>query len=166
VSDTNVDNAVDKLRKSLAQFVLTPSRMIIAVEHMMSLLASTYIWGAPGIGKTDIVRQIAKKRGARLCAIHLPQFDPADLKGIPIRMKDDSIRWMPSSYLPQQHEEFFDEFKDTRQIDFNFPFAEDLAVYLYNRENELIFCWNPTFGNSIDQRILEFRLYIRANRFR
>ncbi len=41
------------------------------------------IWGSPGIGKSEIVRAIAKQRGIALIDIRLAQKDAIDIKGIP-----------------------------------------------------------------------------------
>lgn len=41
------------------------------------------IWGSPGIGKSEIIRAIAKKRGISLIDIRLAQRDAIDIKGIP-----------------------------------------------------------------------------------
>jgi hypothetical protein len=41
------------------------------------------IWGSPGIGKSEIVRSIAKQRGISLIDIRLAQRDAIDIKGIP-----------------------------------------------------------------------------------
>ena len=47
-------------------------------------LTSMFIWGGPGIGKTDIVKQIAKKLNISLIVFHLSQIDPTDFRGLPI----------------------------------------------------------------------------------
>lgn len=42
-----------------------------------------YMWGAPGIGKSDITRQVADELEVSLIDERLSQMDPTDLKGIP-----------------------------------------------------------------------------------
>lgn len=42
-----------------------------------------FIWGAPGIGKTDIVRQVGKKFGVDVVVFTLSVRDPVDFIGLP-----------------------------------------------------------------------------------
>ena len=63
-------------------------------------MAAVFVWGAMGIGKTEIVRSVSEGEGCRIIPLHLPQFDPTDLKGIPVKI-GDTVIWMTTSYLPQ-----------------------------------------------------------------
>lgn len=94
-----------------SKYPLTPALMIPVLRHLLPMIksdgtvkkmTSVFVWGAMGVGKTDMVRQLAKKWGCDLLALHLPQFDPTDIKGIPVRDDDGNVRWVPSSELPQQ----------------------------------------------------------------
>lgn len=38
-----------------------------------------FIWGAPGIGKTQITRQLAEKKGVGYTPLHLTLMEPIDL---------------------------------------------------------------------------------------
>jgi len=42
-----------------------------------------FIWGAPGIGKTEILRQVANQNEAVVIEWHLSQIEPTDFRGIP-----------------------------------------------------------------------------------
>jgi hypothetical protein len=42
-----------------------------------------YIWGAPGIGKTEILNQVAEKLGCVVQEWHLSQIEPTDFRGVP-----------------------------------------------------------------------------------
>lgn len=42
-----------------------------------------FIWGAPGIGKTEILRQCADKLGCVVQEWHLSQIEPTDFRGVP-----------------------------------------------------------------------------------
>lgn len=46
-------------------------------------LNSIMIWGAPGIGKTDIIQQIAEDLGLDLIIFHLSQIEPVEFRGVP-----------------------------------------------------------------------------------
>jgi len=44
---------------------------------------AVYIWGAPGIGKTEILNQVAEKLGIVVMEWHLSQIEPTDFRGVP-----------------------------------------------------------------------------------
>jgi len=61
----------------------------------------TFLWGAPGIGKSSIVKQIAQKKGLAFIDLRLALMDPTDLKGIPFYDKDShTALWAPPAFLP------------------------------------------------------------------
>ena len=60
-----------------------------------------FIWGAPGIGKSSIVKEIARVNGMEFIDLRLSLLDPTDLKGIPFF--DPESRegvWAKPSFLP------------------------------------------------------------------
>jgi hypothetical protein len=61
----------------------------------------TFLWGAPGIGKSSIVKQIAQKNGVEFIDLRLALMDPTDLKGIPFYDKEShTALWAPPAFLP------------------------------------------------------------------
>ena len=80
-----------------------------AVDLSKTILAMSeknipaFIWGAPGVGKSSIVKQVATKRGIDFIDLRLALMDPTDLKGIPFY--DDeahSALWAPPAFLPRE----------------------------------------------------------------
>jgi hypothetical protein len=57
------------------------------------------LWGPPGVGKSDMVRQVAAKHGAPVIDIRLSQMEPSDLRGIPFRV-DGQVNWAIPALLP------------------------------------------------------------------
>src|SRR5512134_2662413 len=57
------------------------------------------LWGAPGVGKSRIIAQIAARHGVPLLDIRLSQLEPTDLRGIPFR-KGELVEWSVPSMLP------------------------------------------------------------------
>ena len=57
------------------------------------------LWGPPGVGKSQIIADIARKHGVPLIDIRLSQMEPTDLRGIPFR-KDDNVEWSVPAMLP------------------------------------------------------------------
>jgi len=65
----------------------------------------TFIWGAPGIGKSSIVKQIAQKNSVGFIDLRLALMDPTDLKGIPFYDKEShTALWAPPAFLPREGE--------------------------------------------------------------
>ena len=65
----------------------------------------TFLWGAPGIGKSSIVKQIADEKGVGFIDLRLALMDPTDLKGIPFYDKEShTALWAPPAFLPRDGE--------------------------------------------------------------
>ena len=129
-----------------------PSTLVPLLEYLLGEqkrdgswkpAANVMIWGAPGIGKTEIVRQTARSWGYATVALHLPQYDPTDIKGIAVRMEDGTIRWMTTSYLPQQAiKRVFD---DGKSVTVEFKIANpdrDLWVRVVDPKGRMVHAWN------------------------
>lgn len=76
---------------------------IATAANLASLYISAaipvFLWGAPGVGKSDAVRMIAKARNVPLIDVRAVLLDPVDLRGIP-SIVDGVTRWNPPSFLP------------------------------------------------------------------
>ena len=57
------------------------------------------LWGPPGVGKSQIVAEIAGKHGVPVIDIRLSQMEPSDLRGIPFR-SGDTVEWAVPGILP------------------------------------------------------------------
>jgi MoxR-like ATPase len=57
------------------------------------------LWGPPGVGKSQIVAQIAARYAAPLIDIRLAQMEPTDLRGIPFR-DGRHVVWSVPAVLP------------------------------------------------------------------
>ena len=57
------------------------------------------LWGPPGIGKSQIIAQVATRHKAPMIDIRLSQMEPTDLRGIPFRI-DNRVEWAVPSMLP------------------------------------------------------------------
>ena len=68
------------------------------ITHKIDL--SAMIWGAPGIGKSSIVRQVAEEQGLCFVDVRLSQLAPTDLRGLPVP-KDGITCWAPPEFLPR-----------------------------------------------------------------
>lgn len=57
------------------------------------------LWGPPGVGKSQMVAQVAKKYSVPVIDIRLSQMEPTDLRGIPFRV-GDVVEWATPAMLP------------------------------------------------------------------
>ncbi|WP_204326601.1 AAA family ATPase [Rhizobium lusitanum] len=57
------------------------------------------LWGAPGIGKSDVVEQTAHKLGMALIDQRLTTLEPVDLRGLP-HIRDGAAVWANPDILP------------------------------------------------------------------
>jgi len=57
------------------------------------------LWGPPGVGKSQIIAQIAQCHGVPLIDVRLSQMEPTDLRGVPFR-KGDLVEWSVPALLP------------------------------------------------------------------
>ena len=60
-----------------------------------------FIWGPPGIGKSDIVSQISEDIDAYMIDVRLSLWEPTDIKGVPYyAANDNTMKWAPPAELP------------------------------------------------------------------
>ncbi len=63
-----------------------------------------FLWGAPGIGKSEIIQQITDSLGNSLMIdMRLALMEPTDLRGYPFRNPEtNQMEWAPPADLPSQ----------------------------------------------------------------
>jgi MoxR-like ATPase len=79
--------------------------------HLLTVIEKEYIstrsghhtpvmlWGAPGVGKSQMVAQVAEKQDTPLIDVRLSQMEPSDLRGIPFK-EGSSVEWAVPAMLP------------------------------------------------------------------
>ena len=81
------------------------NELIQSLSALVGQKVPTFLWGAPGIGKSSIVKQIAKEKGMAFIDLRLALMDPTDLKGIPFYDKEShTALWAPPAFLPKEGE--------------------------------------------------------------
>ncbi len=83
------------------------------LEHQMQLLldgdvdardiAPLMLWGAPGIGKSALIRDLCSEHGWGFVDVRLAQRDPVDMRGLPVP-QGESVRWLLSSEWPRDRD--------------------------------------------------------------
>ena len=74
-------------------------RMAAVLEKLLDQDWAVFIWGAPGIGKSSLVRQTGEKLGLPVTDLRASLLDPTDLRGIPA-VEKGRARWCPPAFLP------------------------------------------------------------------
>lgn len=76
------------------------------VSQSLEILAQNkqpiFLWGPPGIGKSQVVKQTADRIGVALLDVRAILLDPVDLRGIPHITSEGLTKWCAPSFLPQQ----------------------------------------------------------------
>ena len=89
--------------ENLAVRQVSPNATKKAIARAFKKQRPIFIWGAPGIGKSDIVQQIGNDMSALVIDIRLSLWEPTDIKGIPYYAANDNImKWAPPVELPDE----------------------------------------------------------------
>jgi hypothetical protein len=62
---------------------------------------SVFLWGAPGIGKSSIVKKVAQDNNLELIDLRISQLAPTDIRGLPY-IENRQARFAPPSFLPTE----------------------------------------------------------------
>ncbi len=88
---------------------MSDSRTVTAVQARKSLLKAfkvqrpLFLWGPPGIGKSELVEGITNELGGLMIDLRLGQMEPTDIRGIPFYNKDSGkMDWAPPVELPDE----------------------------------------------------------------
>ncbi len=62
-----------------------------------------FLWGPPGIGKSDIIKQLGEELDAHVIDVRLSLWEPTDIKGIPyFDSNSNKMVWAPPLELPDE----------------------------------------------------------------
>ena len=88
---------------------MRPSQLITVLQREFESAHTGHhtpvmLWGPPGVGKSQMVAQVAADHGVPVIDIRLSQMEPSDLRGIPFRV-GDHVEWAVPAMLPdaQRH---------------------------------------------------------------
>jgi hypothetical protein len=74
-----------------------------AIRKCFAKKRPAFLWGPPGIGKSEVVEGIAREMGGFMIDLRLGQMDPTDIRGVPYYNKDLGVMdWAPPIDLPTQ----------------------------------------------------------------
>ena len=80
---------------------VSPNSAKASIKHAILKKRPIFLWGPPGIGKSDIVHQIGGMVNAHVIDVRLSLWEPTDIKGIPyFDSNEGKMVWAPPSELP------------------------------------------------------------------
>jgi len=89
--------------ENVAIRTLSPNKAKNSIKHAIKKQRPIFIWGPPGIGKSDIVHQIGEYMDAHVIDVRLSLWEPTDIKGIPYyAANDNTMKWAPPVELPSK----------------------------------------------------------------
>ena len=80
---------------------VSPNEAKRAIRKCIKINRPLFMWGPPGIGKSDIVKQIGEEQGRPVIDVRLSLWEPTDIKGIPYyNAAYNTMCWAPPAELP------------------------------------------------------------------
>ena len=74
-----------------------------AILTCFKAMRPVFLWGAPGIGKSEVVEGITKELNGFMVDLRLGQMDPTDIRGVPYFNKELGLMdWAPPIDLPSE----------------------------------------------------------------
>lgn len=84
---------------------MKPSRALAALHTLLGIRQPVFLWGPPGVGKSQLVAQAAAQRGMALRDIRAVLLDPVDLRGLPRIDATGRTSWCAPTFLPGPQDE-------------------------------------------------------------
>lgn len=79
-----------------------------SIKFAFKARRSVFLWGPPGIGKSELVKSIADELGGVMIDLRMAQMEPTDIRGIPYyNATENNMCWAPPVSLPTK--EFADK---------------------------------------------------------
>ena len=88
-----------------ANRTVSPNEAKAAIRKCIKKQRPVFMWGPPGIGKSDIVKQIGNEQEREVIDVRLSLWEPTDIKGIPYyNSNSNTMTWAPPAELPTDPE--------------------------------------------------------------
>jgi len=90
--------------ENVAIRTVSPNKAKTSITHAMKKKRPIFLWGPPGIGKSEVVEQITNSLpNSHLIDIRLSLWEPTDIKGIPyFDSNSGTMVWGAPSELPSE----------------------------------------------------------------
>src|SRR6056300_2084399 len=89
--------------ENIATRTVSPNNAKKSIIRAFKKKRPLFLWGAPGIGKSDIIHQIGDYLDAHVIDVRLSLWEPTDIKGIPYyAANDNKMVWAEPAELPTE----------------------------------------------------------------
>jgi len=78
---------------------MKPTLAAEAIDTCIRAKQPLFIWGQPGVGKSSVVKQVAKQKDMELIDLRLTLLDSVDLRGFP-RVKNERMSFAIPEFFP------------------------------------------------------------------
>lgn len=148
----------------------TPSEAISAINALWPLRLSVMLWGRPGVGKSQLVAQLARARKAELRDVRLSQKTASDIGGLPAldHQNKQTTFYLPD-FLPREDKPgilFLDELpgadEQTRIAAYGLILERKVANWILGDEWRIVAAGNRpedgaiscNFGTAMNDRLV------------
>ncbi|CCO24920.1 AAA family ATPase [Maridesulfovibrio hydrothermalis] len=83
---------------------MNPKLITKSLHTLIESKQPVFLWGPPGVGKSQIVAQVAERLNYKLTDLRAVLLDPVDLRGLPRISSEGDATWCPPSFLPKTGE--------------------------------------------------------------
>lgn len=141
---------------------VTPNEAKRALRKCIKIQRPVFMWGPPGIGKSDIVKQIGDEQNREVVDVRLSLWEPTDIKGIPYYNSDSkSMTWAPPAELPTDPEStailFLDELNSaapaTQAAAFQLVLNRRVGTYILPKGVSIVAAGNREADKGVTYRM-------------
>ncbi len=92
-----------KMSQLTENLTVTSQQAKPAIKAAMKANRPSFLWGPPGVGKSELVEEITNELGGHMIDLRMAQMEPTDIRGIPFFNKDLGVMdWAPPIELPTE----------------------------------------------------------------
>ena len=140
----------------------TPNEAKRSIRKCIKIQRPIFMWGPPGIGKSDIVKQIGNEQGREVIDVRLSLWEPTDIKGIPYyNSTENTMTWAPPAELPTDPEStailFLDELNSaapaTQAAAFQLVLNRRVGTYILPKGVSIVAAGNREADKGVTYRM-------------
>jgi hypothetical protein len=80
---------------------MKPSHIKLAIKAAIKARRPLFITGSPGVGKSQVIKAVARELGIGLIDERISTMDPVDLRGLPA-VQNGIVTWAQPGFLPRE----------------------------------------------------------------
>lgn len=88
----------------MADISLKPSEVKQSLTACIAAKQPAFVWGEPGVGKSQVIKQVSATLGLICQDVRAVLLDPVDLRGLPHVNGNGRAHWAVPDFLPQEGE--------------------------------------------------------------